>query len=243
VQLVVKNLCVTAALGLELKPVGKRLTGLGPHPALPGARTGSCAGVAVHLVRSGVGVAASTAVAEAIRVLEPDGLVCLGTAGGLVPGLRLGAVLASPTVLAPVPDGRRCESDPRLVRAALEAGASEAVCLTVERALFTPAQKTKAREERKAQLCEMEAWFAGSEATKAGVPFLALKVISDALNDALPDMERFMTADGLDAKRAGAYLALHPDEAARAARFIRNARSGMEKLAEVFEALLVNLAG
>jgi hypothetical protein len=135
------------------------------------------------------------------------------------------------------------EGNPALLDAALRAGARKGRCLTVTRALVGPGEKAEAHEETGATLCEMEAAYVAEAAGRASVPFLALKTISDTVKDRLPDVGRFMDDRGdIDRKGLAGYLALHPDEAARSARFLRNAGRAVEVLTEVMVETLEGLA-
>jgi nucleoside phosphorylase len=224
---------------MELKGIGNRLENPGPHPALKDVRTGTWAGLTLHLVRTGVGRNAGRVARTTLDRIEADAVFCIGTAGGLSPRLKIGDVVVSTEILGPGPETVPLAADPILVEAAGGAGAVKGSCLTVEKALFTPEQKASALEETGAIVCEMEAAFVAEAAGRAGIPFLALKGISDTAKDSLPDVSRFMDDAGtIDRKRLAGYLAMHPAEAARSTRFLRNAGKAVEALTAVFLAIL-----
>jgi adenosylhomocysteine nucleosidase len=217
---------------MELKGIGRRLEGLAEVPGFHGARTGRIGKLEVLLVRTGMGSAAEAAAREAAARLGPEALLCVGIAGGLLPHLRVGALVAAPAVLGPRPGDEPAKGDAALVKAALEAGAVAGDCLTVERPLVTPEEKALAARERGAAVCDMEAWFAARGAGPA-VPFLALKSVSDTLDERLPEVSRFTGEDGkVRGGKAALHFALHPADAARAAAFLRNASRAAQALAE-----------
>jgi adenosylhomocysteine nucleosidase len=226
---------------MELKGLAKRLEGVRSHPDLEGVRTGSLAGLTIYLVRTGVGRGAGRAAEAVFAAFRPDASVCIGTAGGLMPALKIGDVVACTEVFGA--EGGSHVADPRLLDAAVLAGARKGACLTVKKALVGPGEKAGAHEETGAALCEMEAAFVAEAASTASVPFLALKTVSDTVKDRLPDVSRFMDDRGnLDRKGMAGYLALHPDEAARSARFLRNAGRAVEVLTAVLLETVERLA-
>jgi len=230
-----RNVCALGALGLELKGIAKRLEGIRAHPAWDRARSGRLGETTVHLVRSGMGRAASGPAREAVATLQPGVLVCLGTAGALHPSLKIGSVVAALGILGPGNGDAPLSSSAALVEMAVRAGAVKGDAWTVASPLCTPESKREAGKRTEAAVCEMEAWHVARVAAEAGIPFLALKAVSDTVRDRLPDIGRFTDETGvLDAKRFGAYLAMHPAEAARSARFVLNARKASEALASVF---------
>lgn len=225
-----ENILVLGALGFELKGIAKGLESLREDGRLPGAKRGTIGDRELVLVRTGVGRAAKKAAREAIRAIRPDALLCAGTAGGLDAGLKIGDVVAAREVRFERESPRA--SAPALVEAALEVGAREGTCLTVPKPLCSPEEKAKAAKVHGATVCDMEAFHVAGPALAAGVPFLALKVVSDEARDRLPDAARFTDATGaLDGLAFARHLALHPDEAARSARFLRNAGRAASRLA------------
>lgn len=127
-----------------------------------------------------------------LTVFDPStirGVISFGVAGGLDPSLKSGDVVVATEVLAGdarwlaglalneeliagVALGRR-----RVVRGGL-AG--------VERVLAARACKAALRSETGAAAVDMESHIAAAYATEAGLPFAALRVISDPASRALP---------------------------------------------------------
>jgi hopanoid-associated phosphorylase len=129
-----------------------------------------------------------------LTVFDPStirGVISFGVAGGLDPSLKSGDVVVATEVLAgdtrwlaglalneemiaSVALGRR-----RVVRGGL-AG--------VERVVAARACKAALRSETGAAAVDMESHIAAAYATEAGLPFAALRVISDSAHSALPEL-------------------------------------------------------
>ncbi|MHC5037702.1 MAG: phosphorylase family protein [Planctomycetota bacterium] len=237
-----ETICVLGALGMELKGIGRHCESLHPHPDWARAQTGRRGGRILHLIRTGVGNAAGRAAEKAVGLLAPDILFTVGTAGGLAPPLKIGDVIAVEAIRMQGEDpAESLHGDRNLLALAVKSGAKRGSCLTVPKPLSFPEEKAEAGRDTGALVCEMEAWFVAEAVRKLGVPFLALKAVSDTVKDRLPDVRRFMEPSGeMDGKKFAAYLALHPDEAARSARFVRNAKRAMALLAECFVRMIAS---
>jgi adenosylhomocysteine nucleosidase len=119
------------------------------------------------------------------------GVVSFGVAGGLDPSLKAGDVVVATEVMAGA--GRWCADLPlneeliagfglgrrRVVRGAL-AG--------VEQVVVAQTGKAALRSETGAVAVDMESHIAASYAEEAGLPFAALRVISDPASRALPPL-------------------------------------------------------
>ena len=131
-----------------------------------------------------------------LTVFDPStirGVISFGVAGGLDPTLRSGDIVVATEVMAgdarwlaglalnddliaSVALGRR-----RVVRGGL-AG--------VEELIFAQAGKAALRSETGAAAVDMESHIAAAYAAEAGLPFAALRVISDPASRALPALAR-----------------------------------------------------
>lgn len=118
-----------------------------------------------------------------------DALLSFGLAGGLDPGLAVGdAVLAREVVL---PDGTRIETDAvwRERLALALAGKGRVVVGSVAGAhapVATAHEKTGLKLMRGAVAVDMESHGVAAAARAAGVPFMALRVILDPADRAIP---------------------------------------------------------
>lgn len=136
------------------------------------------------LVCGGIGATAARRAAEAIiRLYNPTALESVGFAGALDPGLDVGTVIEIKSVID-ARDGSRAESprgDCTLVSSESTAGI---------------AQKAQLAQAYGAHAVDMESAAVARAAQCHRIPFFALKVISDAHDFAMPQMERFVTHDG-----------------------------------------------
>jgi nucleoside phosphorylase len=147
-------------------------------------RTARFEGAPLILIRSGVGPARA---AQAVRSLRarPAAILCVGLAGALSPELRVGdLIVASETVSETAPD-EPVACSPDLVERVENACRSEyGSCgrgriVTVNRPAFSRKHRERLHRDAGAVAVDMETHAAGLEARKLGIPFVALRVISD----------------------------------------------------------------
>ena len=126
-------------------------------------------------------------------------LVVLGFAGGLSPSLEIGALLVARRVL----DGHGPSPDPDAVwsaRLARRCGARPATFYTSRRLLGTAASKQDAWRRLGADgaaAVDLETAAVAALAHSRGVPYVALRAISDAAEETLPvPLDRFLDERG-----------------------------------------------
>lgn len=119
------------------------------------------------------------------------GVISFGVAGGLDPALKPGDVVVATEVMA---GARRWETTEAL-SAELIAGAGlghrtavRGGLAGVEKVIGTQVGKAALRSETGAAAVDMESHIAAEYAAEAGVPFAALRVISDPASRALPEL-------------------------------------------------------
>ena len=176
---------VVAALPAELGPLG----GAG------GSRLGiriheTCAGEGGRIVAalSGVGKVAAAAAAAALVEEGVDRLLVVGTCGGLRAGDPVGQLVHARRAVQwdlAVREGREHAPDPELLEAWMDvAGGVEGTCFTADR----PAIRFRDRVRRArasgpgdgVPVADMETAAVAAVASQAGIPWAALRVISDA---------------------------------------------------------------
>jgi adenosylhomocysteine nucleosidase len=150
-------------------------------------------GATVLIVRCGIGPKRG---ADAIRNLDtvPGAILSVGSAGALAPDLRVNDLIVSDRTLS----GEDSESGLR-ARGALVEEISRA-CLTlglpfkvgpiatVSRPVWSRQARLRLHEATGALAVDMESHAIGTEAQRLGVPFAALRVVSDdASSPPLPD--------------------------------------------------------
>ncbi len=145
------------------------------------------------VVRCGVGPKRAAA---AIRNLdaEPAAILSVGTAGGLVPELKVrDLIVASETVSGDAAEHALIWPDP-LTAAAAESCRREGLpyrigrLATVTRPVFDLSARQRLHAATGAEAVDMESHTMGECALKLGVPFTSVRVISDAVDSPpLPD--------------------------------------------------------
>ncbi|MFH5804850.1 phosphorylase [Alienimonas sp. DA493] len=155
----------------------------------------------VRMIAGGVGRRrAEAAAADAIGWLRPRRVVSIGYGGGLDSALTAGDVVSAHAVLAP--DGEQFDAEPP--------GEPAALLATVDAPLLSAADKAALRERTGAAVVDMEAAGVAAACAEAGVPFAAVKVVTDAADDDLPaglePFLRYAAGEGSSLGCAGALL-------------------------------------
>lgn len=119
------------------------------------------------------------------------GVISFGVAGGLDPELKSGAVVVATEVVA----GNSCWAASEALSDELIAGAGvgrqkvfRGGLVGVEKVVTGQAGKAALRSEFGAAAVDMESHIAAQFAAKAGLPFAALRVVSDPASRALPEI-------------------------------------------------------
>jgi adenosylhomocysteine nucleosidase len=159
--------------------------------------------LAIHVSGMGADAAGRTGAAVTARPLRA--LVSAGFCGALSPELRVGDLVA-PDEVRDEATGERFAPDPEMLAAAPGA---RGTLVSAARLARTPADR--ARLEGLAVDMESAALARASRA--AGVPFLALRAVTDETRHRLPDFDRLMDAAGRVTPGAGLlYFLVHPRE-------------------------------
>lgn len=152
-------------------------------------------GFAVRIQPSGVGVGpAEVAARRMLGAVRPRLVVCAGVAGALQPDLRRGELMVAESVVdAHGTETRPC--DEGLVQRAVALGARRGVLMTTPRVVCSVAEKRLL--SARASAVDMESLGVARVASECGVPFVALRVISDRACEALPiDINCFLDTAG-----------------------------------------------
>jgi adenosylhomocysteine nucleosidase len=179
-----------------------------PHGA---EHAGKLAGREVAVIEGGVGQkAAVRATAEAIKFYQPKWVISAGFGGGLNDGLRRGHIVMADEVANLA--GQRLAVGLQLDPASLAAmkGLHVGRLLTVDSILRQPAERRRLAEQHGAIACDMESFAVAETCRQHGIPLLAIRVISDAVDDELPpEIEHLLAQKSLAGKlgaAAGAVL-------------------------------------
>jgi hopanoid-associated phosphorylase len=153
------------------------------------------AGPGVEVVAGGGDQARLEAVLERL-VPGMRGVISIGIAGALAPGLRPGRWVVATSVRD---DGTELPTDPDWTErlASRLPGAERGVLLGVGTVAATAAQKAELRRTSNAIALDMESHVAARVARHHRLPFVAARVISDAAHRTLPPAARVgMRGDG-----------------------------------------------
>lgn len=171
-------------------------------------------------------------IAAAMAEHAPRAVLSFGVAGALLPGLPVGAVLAAATVR----DGsaRRFGDPAWTARLVARTGARLADFAGVDAAVADPGAKARLRETSGAAVVDMESHLAARAAAAAGVPFAALRAVSDRAEHGLPPAAvAGMGADGgVDVGAVLRALAADPRQLPALLRTGRDAGAAFRALAK-----------
>ncbi|HEX4609582.1 MAG TPA: hypothetical protein VH092_15390 [Urbifossiella sp.] len=131
---------------------------------------------------SGVGRAAARAAATKLLAgVSPGRVIAAGFCGALAPGLRVGDVVTSPRIA------------------------------TVDQLVATPADKTRLRSETGADAVDMESAAVEAVCRDRGVPFRAVRAVSDTADATLsPELVRLLAGGSVSVPKAVAALFRRP---------------------------------
>jgi adenosylhomocysteine nucleosidase len=140
------------------------------------------------VVQSGPGSARAAAAAATAAAGGATLLVAWGLAGGLDPKLAAGAVIAPRRVrtLEGPPIAVAATWHARLAQLGGELALETGDLLTTDTALESPEAKRSAAAASGAVAVDMESAGVAEAAARAGLPFIALRVVVDGAGDALP---------------------------------------------------------
>jgi len=202
-----ENSCIAGvvfALGIEAgglvdllaRPVTRRL----PAGVV---RLGRLRGGAVALIQSGAGPQRAAAAARALLAgHRPRWIVSAGFAGGLAPQVKRHDLVLADSVAGP--DGRRLAIDLAADPAALGPRVHVGRILSVGQIVRQPAEKELLGRQHEALAVDLESLAVAEVCRAESVRFLAVRVVTDAMDERLPaDIER-LTDQPSAAARLGA---------------------------------------
>ncbi|OWK45095.1 Adenosylhopane nucleosidase, HpnG [Fimbriiglobus ruber] len=146
----------------------------------------------VRVVITGIGRAAAAETIE--KVLSgplPQLVVMAGFCGGLRPGLAVGDVVAPAEVVDEASGRWAC------------AGNGSGRLLTTTRIVATPSDKRSLGERHRADIVDMESAAVADVCARVGVPFRAVRAVSDTVETALsPALVRLLASGNVSPFRA-----------------------------------------
>lgn len=190
----------------------------------------------------GMGQKRAGASAEAIvRGWRPDLLIMAGVAGALAADLRVGDVIAASTITT----GQSTYS-PSVIPALASGTHRMGALLSLDHVLVTAADKRKALATLSHPLplaVEMETAAVAQVASHHGLPWTALRAISDTAEESLPlDFNRLRTPDGdLPTSRVALAAVSNPAAIPGLIRLGKNTSLAAEALASALEQWICSL--
>src|SRR5262245_50117615 len=175
----------------------------------------------VLVITSGIGPRRTRQTMERVGEIPFAGVLSVGCAGALIPGLEAGHLVLAPEVCmqSTQPEGplQRFPVDAQWLacaRAAAQRAAivsAEGALFTSTKILFTPEEKTQQGRITGAVAVEMESGLHAAFAAERDIPFLALRVILDPVSMAVPPVRRLTTPEGeVCPFKAAAHMVTHP---------------------------------
>ena len=212
---------------------------------------GRWAGRKLLLVRTGPGRHSAEEATEFLMTHYPVGsIVSFGFGGALTGDLQVGDLLLCSLLHRGNGDAGMgsCVSDPSMLATAERVSKGTAgkvglgAAVTVDRLVRTREERSALRETFGAEVVDMESYWVGMRARAWGIPFLAIRAVSDTVADSLPPFDRFFDPDGRWLwSRATAHFLAHPGDLARMPAVYRNARRAASSLTRLLGALIPNL--
>lgn len=167
---------------------------------------GYLSGRRVALIESGVGGdAARHAIAAAIKLHQPAWVVAAGFAGALASELRRGHIVMADRAVDV--HGLQFDIGLRMDQAAIDASPSLHVgtLLTVDQLIRSREEKEHLGRQHRAIACDMETTAVVKVCQEAKTRCLAVRIISDALEDELPkEIERLLDQKSIASKLGAA---------------------------------------
>lgn len=162
----------------------------------------------VVLVETGVGQAGAARGTQALLAgHRPAWVISAGFAGALDRRLRRGDIVLADAVIGP--DGRRLAIDLKIPpdTSAGNKGLHVGACLTRDAIVRLTAEKESLGRQHGALAVDMESWTVAEVCRQAKTRFLAIRVISDAVDDELPADVETLARQKSTASRLGAAAA------------------------------------
>jgi len=244
-----REIAIALAVQEEWRGLRGRLQERRPHMVggLPATR-GQLSGVPVFVFLTGSGKAASAQAAErALSAVEPACLVIAGFGAAVAPGPRPGDLVVATFVGAEgCADALPC--DRHLQDAAARARPTGVAVfsgplVTTAHVLIHPDEKARVAAETGAVVVDMESDPVARVAASLGIPFVAIRAVTDAANDTMPlDFNAHVDAAGYI--RRGAIVAAamrRPRSIAGLVRLGRDSARAARNLGAFLEALCAEL--
>jgi len=240
-----RPIAIIFALDIEAEGVVSRLSDVDVTPGDSFRVTnGALAGADVVVVSSGPGARqAHSATSELISRHQPVWVISAGFSGGLVPAVRRGDVVMADSVA----DERQnvLSIDLRLDGTDKTAGLHVGRVLSVARVVVAPNEKQQLGESHSALAVDLESFAVAEVCAQEKVRFLAVRVVSDPVEQRLPDEVRILLAKNTAAGRWGAVagsVMRRPSSLRDLWTLRENAINSSDRLGQFLEGVVTQLA-
>lgn len=206
----------------------------------------------VFACRTGIGRRAQQVAEAVIGTTAPRAVLSVGIAGGLRPGLSVGDVVVCTHVdhesYRRAPECVSVYCDDSLAAEALGCAAAAGLratygaSLTVDEAAWGPAEKAALHSWKRHDIVEMESFWVGQAASRRGIPFLAVRTVSDTVHDQVHDTGALREDGAFDPDAFQLWASANPDLADDWKVGMANARLAFANLAALLNRLLPRLA-
>mgnify|MGYP001177290925 FL=1 len=184
----------------------------------------------VHALVTGMGARASACnLARLLEVHHPRLIIAAGFAGGLNPELKLGQMIVDDADLSE--HGLNLSGPVELFHGKIH---------SASQVMVTPFEKASLRKETNADAVDMESSALRSIARNHRIPMVALRVITDPYNEALPlDFNQFMnTAGSMRYGKLACHLLRNPSTVSGLIQFQKKLKYAAQQLGETLNILL-----
>ena len=209
------------------------------------ARQGTLKGRNVVLIEAGVGPLAAARGTQALLAgHRPQWVISAGFSGALDPRLKRGDIIMADSIADG--EGRRLSIDFKISPEAVAAtpGLHVGRLLTVDRIVRSPEEKRELGQQHECLAVDMESWAVGEVCRQAKTRFMAVRIVSDSLDDALPaDIERLARQKTRAARLGAAAGAIfrRPASLKDMLRLKEDALVASDKLAKFLSGVIVQL--
>jgi adenosylhomocysteine nucleosidase len=189
-------------------------------------------------------VASATAALEAIQLHHPRWLIAAGFASALGPELKRGHVLMANEITDTA--GSRIPLDLHLDPSSLQNNPALHIgrLLTIDHLVRSPEERRQLAANHQARACDLESWGAAEACRQAKVRFLAVRIMSETVDDELPvDVEKTLQQKTAAARLGAAAGSVwrRPSVAKDLWRFNEDALKASDRLGRFLSGLVGNL--
>lgn len=203
--------------------------------------------------RTGIGPVAGEATRLAIEQLSPSSVLSVGTCGGLSEDLGTGEIVLCERLHEwaepPRDEPQTITADAGLLEAAAQAASAAPVCartggsVSIDTPAWGPDEKRKLRNWMGHDVVEMESFWIGRAAAERGLPYLAIRVITDGHDETIPNIPGLIGHDGtVDQSKLLEYTRSHPEAIPRMAEMHSRSERALANLRTLLEAFIPSIS-